>query len=481
MPDLLIRANTQKIAYGEKGILRRQRTISVSSNPRVKLVSKVSSPNVGWGRKQQPTWSASLTCFGIIAFCPILVFFSWVVLEEFHGSLIEALEALVSSSPWDFAAKYSPKLSLGATSVYLGWLLMQAVLYNYLPSKLSTGQLTPAGYLLQYYTNGLTAWVLTHVAFIASVYFSLADPAWIAKNWAGLLIATNCYGFLLPAFAYIKAHIAPTHAEDRKFSGSILYDFYMGIEFNPRFGKYWDFKLFHNGRPGIIAWTLINLSFAAYQYEKFGYITNSMVLVNIFHALYVIDFFINEDWYLRTIDICHDHFGFYLGWGSIVWLPAMYTIQSQYLAYNPVTLSTPGTLIILGMGLGGYAMFRSVNSQKDIVRRTKGNCKIWGRQAKVLKCSYITADGKKHESLLLHSGWWGFSRHANYLGDLILSYSTCAACGTDHVLPWFYAIYMTILLLHRCIRGEERCAEKYGEQWEEYCKRVPWALIPGIY
>ena len=39
--------------------------------------------------------------------------------------------------------------------------------------------------------------------------------------------------------------------------GSVLYDMYMGIELNPRFGKYFDFKLFHNGRPGIIAWTLM--------------------------------------------------------------------------------------------------------------------------------------------------------------------------------------------------------------------------------
>lgn len=29
------------------------------------------------------------------------------------------------------------------------------------------------------------------------------------------------------------------------------------VELNPRFGKYWDFKFFHNGRPGIVAWTLM--------------------------------------------------------------------------------------------------------------------------------------------------------------------------------------------------------------------------------
>ena len=34
--------------------------------------------------------------------------------------------------------------------------------------------------------------------------------------------------------------------------------------------------------------------------------TNSMLVVIALHALYVLDFFANEDWYLRTIDIAHD-------------------------------------------------------------------------------------------------------------------------------------------------------------------------------
>jgi 7-dehydrocholesterol reductase len=41
-----------------------------------------------------------------------------------------------------------------------------------------------------------------------------------------------------------------------------------------------------------------DLSFAAYQYQEFGFITNSMVIVNILHAFYVVDFFYNEDWYV---------------------------------------------------------------------------------------------------------------------------------------------------------------------------------------
>lgn len=31
----------------------------------------------------------------------------------------------------------------------------------------------------------------------------------------------------------------------------------MGVELNPRLGRLWDVKLFHNGRPGIIGWALM--------------------------------------------------------------------------------------------------------------------------------------------------------------------------------------------------------------------------------
>lgn len=197
--------------------------------------------------------------------------------------------------------------------------------------------------------------------------------------------------------------------------------------------------------------------------------------------IYVVDFFINEDWYLRTIDICHDHFGFYLAWGSMVWLPSMYTLQTQYLAQNPVQLSTLAATIITCLGLSGYVLFRSVNYQKDLVRSTKGDCKLWGKQAKLVRVKYRTKDGLEHNSILLCSGWWGYARHVNYLGDLVLSYSMCATCGITDILPWTYAIFMTILLIHRCWRDEARCSAKYGKGWADYCKQVPWVICPGVY
>ena len=195
--------------------------------------------------------------------------------------------------------------------------------------------------------------------------------------------------------------------------------------------------------------------------------------------------------------MCHDHFGFYLAWGSAAFLPTAYTLQTQYLARNPVDLSPSSVAVILTLGFGGYAIFRSANDQKYSFRSSGGDCVIWGKQASYISCPYKTKNGDSHTStllcsgrnsflrcengLIIQTGWWGTVRHANYLGDLALSYSMCAACGFGSLLPWTYAFFMTILLVHRCHRDERRCSAKYGPSWDTYCARVPWRMIPGIF
>jgi 7-dehydrocholesterol reductase len=176
--------------------------------------------HANWGRPHKPTWSALISSVGIITISPFLVIFTWITLSQHQGSLLNAIGAMYSDGLQHHLAQYGPTLSLQTCAGYAIWVSTQAALYNYLPARLSTGQLTPAGHLLQYYTNGLSAWVFTHIAFILGIYFQMIDPACIAKNWSGLLVAANAYGFLVSAFVYIKAYVAPTHAKDRKFSGN---------------------------------------------------------------------------------------------------------------------------------------------------------------------------------------------------------------------------------------------------------------------
>lgn len=440
-----------------------------------------SKSDISWGRHQAVSWLDTIVCGSILFFSPLMIIFYWITLTYFDASFNAALSSLSSLGFLTFFVQHFPRPEYSASVYYAAWIAFQITLYLFLPAKWNSGQLTPAGFLLKYKTNGLLAWLVSHVLYFGACALGYLDPAIIPKHWEGFLIAANVSGYILTTFAFIKAHVAPTHPTDCKFSSSHIYDYYMGIELNPQITKYFDFKLFTNGRPGIVAWTLIDISSIAYQYQKHGFITNSILVVTILHTTYVVDFFYNEDWYLRTIDICHDHYGFYLAWGSLVWLPMIYTLQTQYLALHPVVLPNYLAIPFLCTGLSGYLLFRSVNHQKDLVRRTHGDCLIWGEKPQLVRVKYQTKDGLEHNSILLCSGWWGYARHVNYLGDLILSYSMCAVCGLDHLLPWTYAIFMTILLTHRCWRDEERCSLKYGKGWENYCKRVKYVICPGIF
>ncbi|XXH01827.1 Transcription initiation factor TFIID subunit 12 [Hypoxylon texense] len=423
-----------------------------------------------WGRYSTGrSWLRSALAATPVVLAPMALLILFITLYQFDGSLPVLYLALKHQGLWSVIDAYRPRFDLHTTLAYSCWIVFQAVLFQWLPGPRSIGQRTPAGHVLDYRTNGLSAWVITHLALAALCWKGGLDPAFVPRNWSGLVFAMNMYGFLASAVAFIKGHLMPTHSEDTKFS-----------ELNPRVGNF-DLKLFTNGRIGMMAWTVIDLSNVAYQYQEFGRASPSILLVTILHTIYVLDFFNNEEWYLRTIDIAHEHYGFYLAWGCFAFLPVMYTLQTQYLGRHPTSPSGAYLLVAFTTGLVGYALFRSVNDQKARVRRLNGDCLVWGRPARYIRTTYMTSDGWQHESLLLASGWWGWSRHANYLGDLLLSFSMCALVGTTNVVMWAYALFMTILLMHRCIRDEVRGRSKYGTAWDDYCRRVPWRLVPGLW
>lgn len=172
-----------------------------------------------WGRKTKATWDTALGSLVLVLICPVWIIFNWVTLEYFDGSLHNALSALASDGLLSFLESYAPRPSLESFVGYAVWVVFQAALYSALPGPISTGQLTPAGNLLEYKTNGLLAWIVTHVFVVVAALCGFLDLAIIANHWEGLLIVTNIYGFLLSVFCQIKAHVAPSHPKDRKFSG----------------------------------------------------------------------------------------------------------------------------------------------------------------------------------------------------------------------------------------------------------------------
>jgi len=54
-------------------------------------------------------------------------------------------------------------------------------------------------------------------------------------------------------------------------------------------------------------------------------------------------------------------------------------------------------------------------------------------------------------------------------------------CGFESFIPYFYVCFFLGMIIHRAHRDMERCKRKYKDDWDVYCKTVPYIYIPGIY
>ncbi|MBN3302924.1 LBR protein, partial [Amia calva] len=352
------------------------------------------------------------------------------------------------------------------------WFLFQALLYLLPIGKVAEGLPLSSGKRLKYRINGFYALVLSVAVLGAAVYYKV-DLSYIHEHFLQFAVSAMALSLLLSVCLYTRSRWA--HNDELApggNTGNLIYDFFIGRELNPRI-KIFDLKYFCELRPGLIGWIVINFAMllAEMKLQKLECPSVAMILVNSFQLLYVLDALWNEEAILTTMDIVHDGFGFMLTFGDLVWVPFTYSMQAFYLVSHPNTLSWPLVAAIVTLNLIGYLVFRKANSQKNAFRRDP-------RDPKVAHLKTIpTATGKS----LLVSGLWGVVRHPNYLGDIIMALAWSLPCGFNHILPYFYVIYFTCLLIHREARDEHQCRKKYGSAWDEYCRQVRFRIFPGVY
>jgi len=204
--------------------------------------------------------------------------------------------------------------------------------------------------------------------------------------------------------------------------------------------------------------------------------------------LYLVKFFFWEMGYMRSIDIIVDRAGYEIQWGCLVWVPAVYTFHSRFLVQHPSGLSFPVALALFVLSMTGVALNYAADLERDVFRATNGEALVWGKKPKFITAEYTISDLKTGKvqtkrSLLLASGFWGMARHFQYFFELTAAYSWCFLANPmqNGVLPMFYALFLTGLLVDRAKRDTDKCHLKYGKYYEEYCRLVPYKIIPGVY
>ena len=356
------------------------------------------------------------------------------------------------------------------------FMAIQLLLMRMVPGKKVTGPETPKGHIPVYKNNGFSCFVITLALFYLCTYpFNLFSPTIIYDHFADILGALNIFSLVFCLFLCIKGRIAPS-SSDHSASGNFIFDYYWGTELYPRIVG-WDVKQFTNCRFGMMSWSIIILSFAAKQAQLSG-LTNSMIVSVAIMLIYIAKFFWWESGYLRSIDIMLDRAGFYICWGCLVWVPSVYTMPAAYLVNHPHQFTPLIAAGILLLGTLSVLLNYLADAQRQKVRATNGECKVWGKTPKLIQASYVDHKGIERSSLLLASGWWGISRHFHYLLEISLAFFLTLPVLFTHFLPWFYVIFLTILLVHRSYRDDAKCGKKYGEYWEYYCELVPNKIIP---
>jgi len=187
----------------------------------------------------------------------------------------------------------------------------------------------------------------------------------------------------------------------------------------------------------------------------------------------------------------YDRGGYYLCWGGTAWMPALFPLSQMYMSEYHSTLSVSGSMIVLFIGLVATAIEYRIDWEKEVFvawrqQHAKSKVKpydLWGKKVEFLDVFYTDGKGAKVKSALLTSGFWGTARHFNYTFELICCLTCCvtAGFGQSWLLPLFYFYFIAALIPHRILRDEEKCRNKYRQYWEQYCKKVPYRMIPYVF
>ncbi|KAI8313095.1 Delta(14)-sterol reductase [Colletotrichum sp. SAR11_240] len=486
--------------------------------------------------KQQPPpprahgyhFGGPIGTFGISIILPVLVYVFAFACNDVSGcpapSLLDPKNLTLSQLKREVGWPAEGIWGLGDNKVnaaVLGYYFFNALLYRFLPGTEVEGVQLASGGRLKYRFNSFSSgtFILTLCA-AGTIAQGAEFPVWtfITENYIQVVTANMLVAFGAATFVYVRSFsVKPGNVESRELaegghSGNLIYDWFIGRELNPRvtipiIGEI-DIKEFMEVRPGLLGWSLINFAWMAKQYRTYGFVSNSIVFVSIVQTVYVIDCWYNEPAILTTIDIITDGFGFMLSFGDVAWLPFMYSLQAKYLAVYPVSVSPLGMAGIASIIGVAFFIFRASNSQKNAFRNNPDDPSV----------SHLKYIETKAGTRLLITGWWGVARHINYLGDWLQAWPyglptgmagyTIVSAGSGFVqsgvegafkmadgreviqgaargwgipFTYFYILYFAILLIHRDRRDDEKCARKYGEDWEKYKKIVRWRILPGIY
>jgi len=358
----------------------------------------------------------------------------------------------------------NPAGYLAAVSVYVLVLLLHLVV----PARTVDGYVVnPAtGKPYRYRLNGLVVYWLT-----VGLWVLACSSGLLAWDFFWTMRWESVAGACLFGLAFTAWIVLPAPATGK----GLMADLFLGRLENPQWlGGRVDAKMWLY----LVGATMLGLNI--YSFAMHHWITHpedpspGVFLYAALFTFFLSEYLFFERVHLYTYDFFAERVGFKLGWGCLLFYPFFYAVGLWSVADEPNPQASIGIHVLSTvLFFLGWAFARGANMQKYVFKRDPSATFLGFIEPVV-----ISDGGKK----LLASGFWGVSRHVNYLGELLMASGLALSLGYPaHVMPWLYPLYYVALLVPRQIDDDRRCAQKYGALWEEYVRRVPYRIVPGVY
>ena len=342
------------------------------------------------------------------------------------------------------------------------------LLHVVLPARRVAGYVIDpkTGEPFRYRLNGLVVYVLTLGSWALACQSGWLpwDYFWQTR-WEGLAGACTL------GIVFTLALVLPAPATGKGLAA----DLFLGRIENPQWlGGRVDAKMWLY----LVGATMLGINLASFaMHQRLAHTddpSSGVVLYFALFSFFLCEYLFFERVHLYTYDFFAERVGFKLGWGCLVFYPYFYGIGLWAVAELPSRSLGAGWLALAAITFFlGWSFARGANMQKYAFKRDP-SAKFLG----VLAPGVVT-DGEKK---LLASGFWGLSRHVNYLGEILMATGLTLALGYPGVWQtWLYPLYYVALLVPRQIDDDRRCAAKYGALWAEYVKRVPYRIVPFVY
>jgi delta14-sterol reductase len=224
---------------------------------------------------------------------------------------------------------------------------------------------------------------------------------------------------------------------------------------------------------GAVMLELNTLSFAVHHYQSRTEYNPGVFLCAALLSWFIWDYLSFEKVHLYTYDFIAERVGFKLGFGCLAFYPYFYAVS----LWSTVDLPNPRHPLWLTVCFAlvfflGWFLSRGANLQKYYFKLSPER-KFFGFTPGVLE------DGERR---LLANGFWGLSRHINYLGEILMACGIALSAGYPAVWQvWLYPLYYVGLLFTRQMDDDKICKAKYGALWDAYTTKVKYRIIPFIY